>query len=382
MTLRGDPFFRNKSNNLIYNGVDMQYKIYARGKTVDYKWNSAPAIDFQEYLRENGILVEGTSTGEYSVYLVSENSASASDSQGRRMRIGVLVVGCSEKKAKGIAVWALENWNNFCPEFELLIKDFGADKWEANEPELGAFFESIKEINATGRIFEGRNKNANTEQCRNELIAEIKSFDFSKTAGFKLAVDGGIMTGDKLQKLKAQVQRYLAGEDGFKPLEVAPSANGRKQGRGFFKPPKHMLDKLRSLNVVCLLRAVCVLGIMCVWLGISVESLKFKFNKYNEKRNCEKQDIQEYLNPKFKYYDDELSKVWELVQKKIEENGEFNKKIKEYDDKIVAYETHVKELNVAIKDCNDKVAELESKVQGLDADSLKKEADKKEGQLE
>ena len=189
----------------------MQYKIYTRGKTVDYKWSAAPDYEFHEYLGGNGIVVARANTGTYTVYLVSEPS-SATDSQGRRMRICVLITECTEWKAKGIAVWALENWNGFCTTFERFVKDFGFDAWEADTEALEKFFNEIPGIDTTGATLIRRSENGNTPENRKVLADEIKNFDFSQTAGFKLAVDGALMTGGKLKTLQEQVQRYLTGD--------------------------------------------------------------------------------------------------------------------------------------------------------------------------
>ena len=195
----------------------MRYKIYARGKTVDYRWSAAPDFNFHDYLGGNGIIVARTNTGTYTVYLVSEPSA-ITDFLKRPTRIGVLANECSEQKAKGVAVWALKHWDGFCEEFERFVKDFGSDEWEADDTALEKFFAGIPEINTTGATLERRSENGNTPENRKNLAEEMEKFDFSQTAGFKLTVDGELMTGGKLKKLHNEAQRYLSGDGGKRYL--------------------------------------------------------------------------------------------------------------------------------------------------------------------
>ncbi|MDR3109241.1 MAG: hypothetical protein LBU65_06080 [Planctomycetaceae bacterium] len=234
----------------------MQYAIYTRGKNVDYKWSSQESRQVVNYLNGNGIIAERQTNGQFSVYLVSEPTAEK-DYQGRSISISVLVSDCPEPTAKALAVWALEKWGNYAPDFTPCVRNFGNDNWEADTAALECFVEKIKSgksVEMTGTPFTDRFENGNNEASRSSLIGEIKKYDFSANAGFKLVADGGLMTGDNLKKLRDSLDRYLSGNGERKALPNPATV----------KPPQKtgnpsVLQKVFT-HAACLL-----IGVVCCW---------------------------------------------------------------------------------------------------------------------
>ena len=231
----------------------MNYFIYSKGKNVDYKWSAEPDSNFHDSLRGNGISVARENTGEYTVYLESEPSA-ATDYQGRWISIGILVTGCTQEKAKGIAVWALEHWDKFCEVFERFVVGLGTDEWNPDSKELEWFFTGLPEIAVTGKVLDQRYKNGNSPESRQELAKELKEYDFSKTAGFKLIADGDLMTGGNLHEIQKKVQRYLTGDGGkefFRDEPPQPTPNPH-QATKIMKSPKFIVVLMIVLLVLAL----------------------------------------------------------------------------------------------------------------------------------
>ena len=146
--------------------------------------------------------------------------------------IAVFVSGCTEAKAKGLAIWALEHWDNSGDTLSTFVNDFGENGWTVNEPGIGQWIDSVAEIPATATLFEDRlEDDSNTTKSRNQLIAELKQFGFKQKAGIKLVVDGGLMTGQRFKDIQYAVDRYLF-KDGKRkalsnePLPEKPSAKG------------------------------------------------------------------------------------------------------------------------------------------------------------
>jgi hypothetical protein len=208
----------------------MQYSLYTRGREIDYKWSSPPDLNWQEYLK-NGVLAYRRIDGTFSVYLNSE-AIEKEDIARRNIRIGVLITGCSEAKAKGLVVWALEHWDKFADTFTPFVNDFGADEWTDNRTAVEHWVNSVTEIAAAGIPFDKRYENGNTAESRKALIADLKKFDFSPKAGFKLAADGDLMTGSNLKILQSQVERYLSKDKTLKTLQDESAKQPPKKTSG------------------------------------------------------------------------------------------------------------------------------------------------------
>jgi hypothetical protein len=196
----------------------MKFFAYTRGFKNDYRWSSPPALPFNEYLKENGIVIYRNANGNFSVYLCSE-IADKTDYQQRRISAAVLIDGCGESKAKGFAYWALQSFGNYSLELERCIKHAGTDSWELDEKAIRQFVDSITEVETTGKPLIGRTENANTVENRQTLMRELQCYDFSSESGLKLCIDGGMKSGEKLTEIRSQVQRYLTANASLKILE-------------------------------------------------------------------------------------------------------------------------------------------------------------------
>ncbi|MDR0327800.1 MAG: hypothetical protein LBI05_05845 [Planctomycetaceae bacterium] len=203
----------------------MQYSIYTRGYNTDYSWkNSKPELNFQEYLGANGLLVARRIDGTFTAYLVSSPTVKT-DYMSRNISIAVLVGGCTEAKAKGLAVWALEHWGNFGDTFSTFVDDFGKDGWTVNDSAIEQWIDSITDIPATAAPFENRFAgDSNETSSRKQLIAELKQFRFNPKAGIKLVVDGGLLPGPPFEDIQYAVDRYLYKGGERKALPNEPSS--------------------------------------------------------------------------------------------------------------------------------------------------------------
>ena len=189
--------------------ITMQYSIYTRGFNTDYCWKHLePRVRIQDYLNANGVLVARDPEGKFDVYLCSPPTEKK-DYMGRKISIAVFVSGCTEAKAKGLAGWALEHWNNSADTFSTFVDDFGKDEWTANNSVLKQWVDNVAEVAATDIPFGNRLGNGNTDESRKELITELRQFKFNQKAGFKLVVDGGLMTGQRFKDIQYDVDRYL-----------------------------------------------------------------------------------------------------------------------------------------------------------------------------
>jgi len=200
----------------------MQYSIYTRGFNADYCWkNSQPRVGIQDYLNANGVLVARDSEGKFDVYLCS-SPTEKKDYMGRQISIAVFVSGCTETKAKELAIWALEHWDNFADTFSTFVDDFGKDEWTVNNSVFKQWVDNVAEVAATDIPFENRLGNGNTDKSRKELIAELRQFKFNQKAGFKLVVDGGLMTGQRFKDIQYDADRYLFKDGERKVLPDRP----------------------------------------------------------------------------------------------------------------------------------------------------------------
>jgi hypothetical protein len=129
----------------------------------------------------------------------------------RVIRIGVLVSGCSQKQAKGLTAFALQNWGQFLNAWDNFVTNFGTDDWKTNESAIEQFVKQCGEGETTYDVFGKRFEDGNTAESRRKLIEEIKCRDWSDKNGLKLVVDGGLMTGGTLKEIQSNVDRYLAG---------------------------------------------------------------------------------------------------------------------------------------------------------------------------
>jgi hypothetical protein len=200
----------------------MQFSIYTRGYNADYSWkNSQPELNFQEYLGANGLLVARRIDGTFTVYLVSSPTAKT-DYMSRKISIAVLVSGCTEAKAKALAVWALKHWDNSADTFSTFVDNFGKDEWTVNNSVFKQWIDNVADVAATDISFENRLGNGNTDASRKELIAELQQFKFNPKTGFKLVVDGGLMTGQRFKDIQYAVDRYLFKDGERKALPDKP----------------------------------------------------------------------------------------------------------------------------------------------------------------
>lgn len=196
----------------------MKFFAYTRGFKNDYKWSSPPEFPFNEYLKENGVVIYRNANGRFSVYFCSE-ATDKTDYQQRKISVALLISGSNESKAKGLACWALEHFGSYASDLEQCIKYAGTDHWELDEKTARQFADSITEIDTTDKPLIDRTENTNMEENRQALRRELQDYDFSPKSGLKLCVDGGVKTSEKLDEIRSQVQRYLTGNASFKCLE-------------------------------------------------------------------------------------------------------------------------------------------------------------------
>jgi hypothetical protein len=197
----------------------MRFSAYTRGFKNDYKWSSPPEFNFHEYLKEDGVIVYRNTGGTFCVYL-SSAATDKKDYQQRSISVSLLVSDFSESKAKGLTCWALQHFGNYAAELEHCIKYPGTDNWELNEQAVKQFIDSITAIDTTERPLSDRTENANTAENREQLLQELHRFDFSPKNGIKLIIDSGVNTGEKLNEIRSQVQRYLTGSATMRILEA------------------------------------------------------------------------------------------------------------------------------------------------------------------
>ncbi|MDR2754347.1 MAG: hypothetical protein LBC20_01450 [Planctomycetaceae bacterium] len=186
----------------------MKYSVYTRGKNDDYKWNLPSDEQISEYLNGYGFAVFRSADGTFSVYLVSESSDKL-DYQQRPISIGVLFSGCAESQAKGLTVWALEHFGNYATELSKCVTNFGQDEWEMNTKVIEHFVNHITEIPVTDHLLAIRYEDVETLANRKVLAEEIRNFDWTLQPGFKLLVDCGLLSGEKLEIVRRQVDQYL-----------------------------------------------------------------------------------------------------------------------------------------------------------------------------
>jgi hypothetical protein len=186
----------------------MKYSVYTRGKNDDYRWNLPSDEQISEYLNGYGFAVFRNTDGTFSVYLVSESSDKL-DYQQRPIGVGVLFSGCTESKAKGLAVWALEHFGNYATELSKGVANFGQDEWEINTKVLEHFIDGITEIPVTDHQLAICYEDAETLENRTILAEEIRNSDWTLQFGFKVLVDNGLLSGEKLEIVRKQVNQYL-----------------------------------------------------------------------------------------------------------------------------------------------------------------------------
>jgi len=322
----------------------MKYYVYCRGKNVDYKWDPAPEYVLQNYLGDNGFVVFRHDTGDYDVYLVSEPSE-AVDFRGRRISIGVLVTGCAPAKAKGIAKWALDNWNAYGRQFAEFVADLGSDDWKPDSAKLGNFFERIPELPATGREFGQRTVNGNTAETRRALAADLAACDFTPRAGFKLVADGGLMTGENLRKIKESVQRYLTGGGNLEVIrddapEPHPQGGAGKSDIKAAPAGKPCAEPVQSAGKSRLL-ALAVALIALAWGCVSYNNLK---------------DDNKSLKTKLEKYEDSVNGINNIIQSK---NNEFTQLTND----ITSKTNELNKLQNAIKSATEQRDEAENLMQ-------------------
>ncbi|MDR3233225.1 MAG: hypothetical protein LBT46_06115 [Planctomycetaceae bacterium] len=197
----------------------MKFSAYTRGFKNDYRWSSPPEFPLNEYVKEDGIVVYRNADGTFFVYLCS-GATDKTDYQQRKISVALFINGCSESKAKGFAYWALQHFGNTTANLERCIKYYGTDHWELDENAVKQFADSVVEIDVTEKFLKDRTENANTEENRRMLMYELLHYDFSPKNGLILCVDDGIKTGEKLDEIRSQAQRYLTGKAVAKILEA------------------------------------------------------------------------------------------------------------------------------------------------------------------
>jgi hypothetical protein len=186
----------------------MKYSVYTRGKNDDYKWNLPSDEQISECLNGCGFVVFRNENGMFSVYLGSESSDKL-DYQQRPIRVGVLFSGCAESKAKGLAIWALEHFGRYSTELSKFVTNFGNDEWEINTKVIEHFINCATEIPVTDHQLTIRYEDAETSANRIVLAEEIKNSDWTLQSGFKVLVDSGLLSGEKLEIVRKQVDQYL-----------------------------------------------------------------------------------------------------------------------------------------------------------------------------
>ncbi|MDR1052783.1 MAG: hypothetical protein LBL39_01255 [Planctomycetaceae bacterium] len=187
----------------------MQYAIYTRGINKDYIWSKT--LDdsaIHNFLSSNGVVVKRQPDDDFMVYLTSE-PATKKDYIGRNITISCLVSGCSDWIAKGLTIYALQNWDHFVNDFEKFVNNFGSDDWSVDEDAVKRFV-SKHSISTTGKNFTTRTENNNTNETRNDLLDELTKYDFSENTGIKCIIDNGVLTGnDNLIKVRTETDVYL-----------------------------------------------------------------------------------------------------------------------------------------------------------------------------
>ncbi|MDR2438170.1 MAG: hypothetical protein LBE12_02210 [Planctomycetaceae bacterium] len=186
----------------------MNYSIYTRGKNNDYRWSLPSDEQISEYINGYGLAVFRNTNETFSVYLVSESSDQL-DYQQRPIGIGVLFSGCTESKAKGLAVWGLEHFGNYATELSKCVTNFGQDEWEVDTKAIEHFLEDITEIPVTDHRLTICYEDIETSANRTVLAEEIRNSDWTLRPGFKLLVDNGLLSGEKLEIVRQQVDQYL-----------------------------------------------------------------------------------------------------------------------------------------------------------------------------
>jgi predicted RNA-binding protein with PIN domain len=175
----------------------------------DYTWSKTPDDSaIHGFLSSNGIVVKRQPDDYFTVYLASEPTPKK-DYIRRNITISCLISNCSDWAAKGLTIYALQNWNNFVQDFEKFVNNFGLDDWSVDESALKRFV-SKHTADATGKIFVVKIENNNTDETRNELLADLAKYDFSTGSGIKCIIDAGVLTGnDRLAKVRAEADVYL-----------------------------------------------------------------------------------------------------------------------------------------------------------------------------
>ncbi|MDR3199067.1 MAG: hypothetical protein LBU34_14465 [Planctomycetaceae bacterium] len=186
----------------------MNYSVYTRGKNDDYRWNLPPDEQISECINGYGFVVFRNENKTFTVYLVSEPSDKL-DYQQRPISVGVLFSDCAESKAKGLAIWALEHFGNYVIELSKCVTNFGKDEWDMNTKVIEHFIDGITEIPVTDHQLVIRYEDAETTANRTVLAEEIRNSDWTLQAGFKLLVDSGLLSGEKLEIVRKQVDQYL-----------------------------------------------------------------------------------------------------------------------------------------------------------------------------
>ncbi|MDR0337029.1 MAG: hypothetical protein LBI18_08060 [Planctomycetaceae bacterium] len=187
----------------------MQYAIYTRGINKDYLWNKPHNNStIHDLLSSHGIVVKRQTDGDFTVYLTSEKTTKK-DYIGRNITISCLISDCSDWIAKGLTIYALQNWDHFVQDMEKFVNNFGSDDWSIDEDAIKRFV-SKHSANTTGNYWITKIENDNTTETRNELLENLTKYDFSENTGIKCVIDNGVLTGnDCLTKIRTETDVYL-----------------------------------------------------------------------------------------------------------------------------------------------------------------------------
>jgi len=287
----------------------MKYSIFTRSRNRDYQWNPPPADSLVEYVDGCGVAVKRGDNDLFSVCIKSEPDAGTVDFVGRPIVLALQIDSCTETKAKGLVVWALEHFGHSVAELSRCVVGFGRDTWEINVSAVEDLVNKVTDIPLANVRWGERYENAETEGNRQRLIKQIRHCDWTKDIGLKLVVDSGILTGENLNIIRSEVNQYLFRGAAERKLE-SPK-------KSFFEDYFADIVKFMTTNTVArnLIVIVFVGMVLLVWQRNSQITMLRKENVVLTEKQQTNNSKLAGVNEKHQQELENLSAEWE---KKLE----------------------------------------------------------------
>jgi hypothetical protein len=202
----------------------MQLAVRTRGYSNDYEWLPQP-----EECQTNrhqllgaviaddapGFLIRKNEEGRFDIILVGIKREGKTDFRGRQIGMQLFIGGLDERKVRGIAVGALQDWNESINGFAWVIQDIPKDEreneksreWTVDWEKLESFVGGVSLANTTDLVLTDAWED-DQQKSKESLLNDLQCCNLSLPVGYKIYWGASPNSSDYVETLRKEADRF------------------------------------------------------------------------------------------------------------------------------------------------------------------------------